>query len=101
MLEIDLMKEEIVAIVKTKTSSGDVKYGLPPNKTRKMHDDRAYTCVLAAHHLAQLRREEILGSAEPAMNMDVLFSNRVFQNPQNKQSTNPFSGFVNPFGRRR
>ena len=101
LLEIDLMKEEIVAIVKTKTSSGDVKYGLPPNKTRKMHDDRAYTCVLAAHHLAQLRREEILGSAEPAMNMDVLFSNRVFQNPQNKQSANPFSGFTNPFGRRR
>lgn len=64
-------------------------------------DDRAYTCVLAAHHLAQLRREEILGSAEPAMNMDVLFSNRVFQNPQNKQSANPFSGFTNPFGRRR
>ena len=101
LLEIDLMKEELVAIVKTKTPSGDIKYGLPPDKARRFHDDRAYTCVLAAHHLAQLRREEILGSAEPTINMDVLFSNRVFQNPQNKQSSNPFSGFTNPFGRRR
>ncbi len=101
LLEIDLMKEELVAIVKTKTPSGDVKYGLPPEKSRKLHDDRAYTCVLAAHHLAQMRREEILGSAEPTTNMDVLFSNRVFQNPQTKQSANPFSGFTNPFGRRR
>jgi hypothetical protein len=64
-------------------------------------DDRCYTCVLAAHHLAQLRREEILGSAEPTTNMDVLFSNRIAQGFKQRQSTNPFSGFTNPFGRRR
>ena len=44
LLEIDLMKEELVAIVKTKTPSGDVKYGLPPDKSRKMHKQR---CALA------------------------------------------------------
>ena len=45
LLEIDLMKEELVAIVKTKTPSGDVKYGLPPDKSRKMHEQH---CALAA-----------------------------------------------------
>ena len=45
LLEIDLMKEELVAIVKTKTPSGDVKYGLPPEKSRKLHKQ---CCALAA-----------------------------------------------------
>lgn len=38
LLEIDLLKEELVSIVKTKTPAGDIKYGLPPDKSRKMHE---------------------------------------------------------------
>ena len=40
-VEIDLMKEELANIQKLKTTSGKVQYSLPPNKEKKMHDDRA------------------------------------------------------------
>lgn len=40
-VEMDLMKEEVLAMKKTKTPSGNVVYSLPPDKSRKMHDDRA------------------------------------------------------------
>lgn len=41
LVEMDLMKEEIMAIEKTRTNAGNVSYNLPPSKEKKMHDDRA------------------------------------------------------------
>jgi len=45
--QMDLMKEEMVAIVRSRTPKGGVTYGLPPEKKRKMNDDRNYVAVMA------------------------------------------------------
>lgn len=56
--QIDLAKEELVNIYRFETGSG-VRYDLPPDKIRKMHDDRAYVIAMLAWHLQKLRRESI------------------------------------------
>lgn len=40
-VEIDLVKEEFLSIRKMRTESGIVRYSLPPDKIRRLHDDRA------------------------------------------------------------
>ena len=40
-------------------SGSTYRYGLSPEKRNKIHDDRAYTIVMLAWHLKNLRREHI------------------------------------------
>lgn len=95
LLEIDLMKEEIMAMQKTKSASGEVKFALPPSRSRKMHDDRCYCMALAAGYLANLRREDMAACEKPKQNfMSYLQSCSV---EQNKKTQNPFAGKINPF----
>lgn len=61
LIQMDLMKEEIVAMVRVKTSVGNVTYQLPPEKRGKMHDDRNYVFVLACWEIRNLREEEEYG----------------------------------------
>lgn len=58
--QIDLMKNELVNIYRFKQSSGNDRFDLAPDKTNKMHDDRAYVCAMAAFLLQQLRREHLV-----------------------------------------
>ena len=58
-VNIDLMKNEITSMQKTTNSENTtVTYALPPDRIHKMHDDRAYTLVLLAHRLYELRRKD-------------------------------------------
>lgn len=59
LVNIDLAKEELVNIYAFKSTNGNVRYDLPPDKVNKMHDDRAYTIAMLAWYLKHLRRENI------------------------------------------
>ena len=56
--QIDLAKEELIATRRLGDNT-NYKYDLSPDKKNKMHDDRAYTMVMLAWHLKNLRRESI------------------------------------------
>lgn len=59
--QIDLMKNEITSIHKfSNPDNTSVRYALPKEKERKMHDDRFYTVLLLAHRLYELRRNKAL-----------------------------------------
>lgn len=56
---IDALKEELVNMVRKKRDSGKDSFELIPEKANKLHDDRAYTYVMAAYHLSEKRLSNI------------------------------------------
>jgi hypothetical protein len=60
LIQIDLLKEELVNIYRFKSTNGNCRYDLAPQKDVKMHDDRAYTMAMAGWALQQIRRENIV-----------------------------------------
>ena len=59
LIELNAMKEELIAI-RTTGKSGNISYLLPSDISGcRLKDDRAYTAGLLSHHLAELRREGI------------------------------------------
>lgn len=65
LLQMHLMIEEACLIVRSKNkTTGRISYGLPPEHARKVHDDRAYTLVMAALHIKQLQDTGILGEPQ-------------------------------------
>ena len=58
--QIDAMKTELVNIYRFKQSSGNDRFDLAPDKAKKLNDDRAYVCAMAAYLLQQLRREHLV-----------------------------------------
>lgn len=70
--QIDMMKEEIVNICRTKRDSGKDSFKLPPYKDADtgaseatMHDDRAYCLALAGYYLQEKRLEHIKKRKKP------------------------------------
>lgn len=59
LLQINMLKNQLVNIWRYKTPSGTSRFELAPDKVNTMHDDKAYTTILAAHYLMTLRREKI------------------------------------------
>lgn len=59
LVNVDIAKEELVSIYEFKSTNGNVRYDLPPDKQSKIGDDRAYTIAMLAWHLRNLRRENI------------------------------------------
>ena len=64
--QIDMMKEEIVNICRTKRESGKDMFKLPPYKDADtgasdatMHDDRAYTLAMLGWYLSEKRLENV------------------------------------------
>lgn len=77
LIEIDLAKEELVAIRKTKTSAGNIKYDLPPSKDALLvkHDDRAYCCAAATYYLFELRRDDQFNrNSGPALDLSIVYN---------------------------
>ncbi|HYK73844.1 MAG TPA: terminase [Pseudoneobacillus sp.] len=64
LVNMDIAKEELVSIYSFKSSNGNVRYDLPPDKQNKIGDDRAYTIAMLAWYLQQLRRKNITGKQE-------------------------------------
>ena len=70
--QIDMMKEEIVNICRTKRESGKDMFKLPPHKDADtgaseatMHDDRAYTLAMLGWYLSEKRLEGIRARKKP------------------------------------
>jgi len=61
--QIDLAKEEVVNIYRFESGSS-TRYGLPADKEKKMHDDRAYCLAMICWYLQQLRREGIVNKRD-------------------------------------
>jgi len=60
LVQIDLTKEELVNIYRFESHNGSCRYNLPPDKEKKMHDDRAFCVAMMAWYLQQLRRDNII-----------------------------------------
>ena len=90
--ELELAKEELCGMERTKTKDNRVKYDISLEKQKEnMHDDRADVCAFAAWLIYQLRNEDALGVTPP----DCDFSG--FFNRGEKQSKSQvFSGSM-PF----
>lgn len=74
LVQMDLMKEEVVAMVRTKTNNGNITFQLPVEKRNKMHDDRAYAFFMAAWWLYQIRTDETLGESV-SIDYSIFFGN--------------------------
>ena len=61
LIQMDLMKEEMACMMRFKTNKGTVSYGLPPEKARKMHDDRNFVAIMACWWVNCLQQDEVLG----------------------------------------
>lgn len=106
LIELDLLKEEIWMMRKTKTEAGNIRYALEASKQRTAHDDRAYTLAMAGHFLARIRRDETFNIDVPKQDMSILIGNSKKQTGQNqhinkKQNQIPFMNKTNPFARKR
>jgi hypothetical protein len=75
LINIDLAKEELVSIYEFKSSNGNVRYDLPPDKQNKIGDDRAYTIAMLAWYLQHLRRNNITKRELDTNLSDYMFHN--------------------------
>ena len=62
---IDLAKEELVHIYRTKSSNGNYSYNLQKDVENKMHDDKAYCLALLGWYLQEIRRSRIVNKRPP------------------------------------
>lgn len=71
LVNMDIMKEELVNMARKKRDSGKDSFDLIPEKANKMHDDRAYTCALACWALMNERRKNIT-QGKPVNNEELI-----------------------------
>ena len=92
LIQMDLMKEEVISMVKIKTpGSHRITYQLPPEKRNKMHDDRNYCFVMCCWELNNIRDEEEYGDGV-ALDHTVVYD-------KTKQKAVVESGWLQSFGR--
>lgn len=98
LLEIDVMKEEVLKMQKINTAAGDIKYSMP--KARD-HDDRVYTLAMLCNYIADLDRAD--RRAKGGLQQDFGTYLQAMSKKRNDQagfsSKNPFQGKSNPFKR--
>ena len=94
LLEIDLAKEEMLSMKKSKTESGNVRYALSIDKARKQHDDRAYTLAAFCYILSLERRKQQFDIAPPRQDMAVLLQKHkdIRQAAKAASNRSPFAG---------
>ena len=74
---IDLLKEELINIYETKSStSSKANFGLPKDKEKKMHDDRVFTLAMSCWYLQQLRRNDIVNKEVPKVDIGKMLMSR-------------------------
>ena len=96
LTELDLLKEELVGIQKTKQGTNIRFDTMPSKKSQGMHDDRADCCAMACHFLATLRREKMLDVGQKKKEGFNKYFSHVKTNLSN-DSNNPFGNIENPF----
>lgn len=96
LTELDLLKEELVGMQKTKQGSNIRFDTMPSKKAQGMHDDRADCCAMACHLLATIRREKMLDVGQKKKEGFNKYFSHVKTN-LNNSSNNPFGNTSNPF----
>ena len=92
LVEFDMMKEELVAMQKTKQGS-TVKFDLlPSKKLENMHDDRSDVCAMLCWQLYLLRKDDILYVDRKTDGFSKLFKHGL-----PSQANRFSSGKINPF----
>ena len=92
LVEFDMMKEELVAMQKTKQGS-TVKFDLlPSKKLENMHDDRSDVCAMLCWQLYLLRKDDILHVDRKTDGFSKLFKHGL-----PSQANRFSSGKINPF----
>ena len=95
LIQLDLAKEELVAMVKNKRPNGTVQFDLSPDaKSRNFHDDRADVVCMILDRLMELRATEALQVDKPQSDLAKVYSRGKIQG---KASHNPFASGTNPF----
>lgn len=75
LVNLDLMKDQIVNIERIRTPSGRDKFQLSADKSRRMHDDHAYVLALLGYGLYTYRRDNEKAKNKQASNvLDILAS---------------------------
>ena len=96
--EIDLLKEELVAMQKT-VVNGTTRFDtLPSKKNQGMHDDRSDCCAMICKFLADLRKNSLLQTSKPkgdGFNKLFQHGKKMGMNQQNRMN----NGMQNPFAR--
>ena len=65
LANIDALKEELVNMRRIKRESGKDSFELIPEKVGKLHDDRAYTYIMCAFYLHEVRMSKIRNKQRP------------------------------------
>lgn len=88
LIQLDLMKEEILSMVRIKSAgTGNITYQLPPEKRNKMHDDRAYVFVLCCWWIRHMREDEEYGDGV-TLDYSHIFDNKIPR--QNNSADTPW-----------
>ena len=69
LANIDALKEELVNMRRIKRDSGKDSFELIPEKAGRLHDDRAYTYVMCAFYLQEVRMSKIRNRQRPDADM--------------------------------
>ena len=98
IVEIDVLKYELMAMQKTKnTQTGRVSFDtIPSKKNEGMHDDRADCLAMACHYLMNKRRTERLNVPREKTDFSKILTQKNQITTTNK---NPFSATNNPFSK--
>ncbi len=75
LIQMDLMKEEMMSMVRIKSANGGITYALPAAKRNRMHDDRNYVAVMACWIVRRMREDETVGDGA-AISFDCFFTDR-------------------------
>lgn len=70
---IDILKQETCHIHGYPKAGSGTRYDLPPDKKGLIGDDRFYTLILLAHHLAELRRNDMREANRPDIDYSKYF----------------------------
>lgn len=100
LMQMDLLKEEILGMQKTKKTNGTIVIEQTPEaRQNNLHDDRVDTLAMCCFRLMQLRAAEILDVEKKSEDFSKIFSSKTKyknNNPFNSKQKNPFLG-KNPF----
>ena len=101
LIQMDLLKEEVLGMQKSKRTNGNVVIEQTPEaKQNNLHDDRVDCLAMLCYRLMQLRADEALDVEKKVEDFSKLFNNAKSRtknnNPFYTKNKNPFSG-KNPF----
>ena len=98
LVQIDLAKEEIVAMQKQKRPNGTIVFELSPDaKQKNMHDDRVDCVAMICNRLMELRAQEALTLEEkPHTAFKDMLEKKIAQGSKNNNTFGKAGG-ANPF----